>query len=63
MTEKVSRLNFNKFNTKYEYDTSYVPKKFGEKESICGYCDLPSKKCNGNCKRYKEELAKIKEKQ
>lgn len=58
--EKTRNLKYNKFNTKYEYDTSYVPKKFGEKESICGYCNLPSKQCNGDCKRYKEEISKLK---
>ena len=32
--------------------------KVGEKESICVYCK--EKGCKGNCKRYKEEVKKIK---
>ena len=31
-------------------------------QKICLNCPLPAKKCNGNCKRYKEELKKLKEK-
>ena len=32
--------------------------KVGEKESICVYCK--EKVCKGDCKRYKEEVKKIK---
>ena len=31
----------------------------GEKERICFYC--PEKKCKGECKRYREEMKKLKE--
>ena len=35
----------------------------GEEESICTDCNLPVKKCNGNCKRFREEMKKLKKKQ
>ncbi len=34
--------------------------KVGEEEGLCVYCK--EKGCKGNCKRYKEEVKKIKEK-
>ena len=34
--------------------------KVGEEEDICVSCNLPAKKCNGDCKRYKEEMEKLK---
>ncbi|MBR2870072.1 MAG: hypothetical protein IKB98_01640 [Clostridia bacterium] len=37
--------------------------KVGEEESICTDCNLPVKKCNGDCKRFKEEFKKLKKKQ
>lgn len=37
--------------------------KVGEEESICTDCNLPVKKCNGDCKRFKEEMKKLKKKQ
>ena len=37
--------------------------KVGKKESICTDCNLPVKKCNGDCKRFKEEMKKLKKKQ
>lgn len=36
--------------------------KVGEEESICTDCNLPEKKCNGDCKRFKEEFKKLKNK-
>lgn len=54
----MSNLRHHVFNIKH--DTSYVPINIGEKERICTDCDLPKKKCNGDCKRYKEEYKKIK---
>lgn len=33
----------------------------GEEESICVNCD-PKKKCKGDCKRFREELKKLKNK-
>ena len=36
--------------------------KVGEEERICVNCDLPAKKCNGECKRYYEEIKKLKQK-
>lgn len=35
----------------------YKPQRDGEKELICLTCDL--KKCNGNCKRFAEEIKKL----
>ena len=35
----------------------------GEEESICTDCNLPVKKCNGDCKRFREEMKKLKKKQ
>ena len=37
--------------------------KVGEEESICTDCNLPVKKCNGDCKRFREEFKKLKKKQ
>ena len=34
--------------------------KVGEEESICTDCNLPVKKCNGDCKRFREEMKKLK---
>jgi hypothetical protein len=34
--------------------------KVGEEERICVDCNLP--KCNGECKRYREKLKELKEK-
>lgn len=34
--------------------------KFIGEAQICGTCNLPDSKCSHNCKRYKEELAKLK---
>ena len=34
----------------------------GEEEGICVNCD-PKKKCNGDCKRFREEMKKLKKKQ
>lgn len=36
--------------------------KVGEEESICTDCNLPVKKCNGDCKRFREEMKKLKNK-
>ena len=30
---------------------------------ICTECTLPKKKCNGDCKRFREEMKKLKKKQ
>ena len=35
--------------------------KFSDKANICGSCNLPASKCSIRCKRYKEELAKLKQ--
>lgn len=35
--------------------------KVGEEESICVNCD-PKKNCNGDCKRFREEFKKLKNK-
>ena len=37
--------------------------KVGEEENICVSCNLPVKKCNGDCKRFKEEIKKLKKEQ
>lgn len=37
--------------------------KVGEEESICTDCNLPVKKCNGDCKRFREGFKKLKKKQ
>lgn len=34
--------------------------KVGEEESICTDCNLPVKKCNGDCKHFREEMKKLK---
>ena len=35
--------------------------KFSDEANICGSCNLPDSKCSVRCKRYKEELAKLKQ--
>lgn len=35
--------------------------KFSDKANICGSCNLPDTKCSEKCKRYREELAKLKQ--
>ena len=57
---RISHMRHNKINTKYEYDTSYMPKNIGEKEKICTDCKFID--CKGDCKRYREEYKKLKEK-
>lgn len=37
--------------------------RIGEEESICTNCNLPVKKCNGDCKRFKAEIKKLRAKQ
>ena len=54
----MSDLRHHTFNARH--DASYMPKNIGEKESICIDCKLPKKKCNGDCKRYKELYKKLK---
>lgn len=38
----------------------YGIKKIGKEEYICCSCPLPKSKCNGDCKRYHDELKKLK---
>ena len=33
--------------------------RFSDEAKICNSCNLPDSKCSHNCKRYKEELAKL----
>ena len=41
----------------------YTPTNVGEEASICLNCDLPAHKCKGgSCKRYDEEIKKIRSK-
>lgn len=35
--------------------------RFSGVAKICNTCNLPDKNCSVNCKRYKEELAKLKQ--
>lgn len=52
----VYRITYSSLN-----DNSVSFKTTPETE-ICFKCD-PNKKCNGNCKRFKEEKAKLKQKE
>lgn len=47
---------------KTEHSSLYVPKNSSPKALICLKCD-PNSNCKGNCKRYKEEYKKLKEKE
>lgn len=35
--------------------------KFSDEAEICHSCNLPDKYCSVKCKRYKEEMAKLKQ--
>ena len=61
MGDKVTKLIFRSVFTKTERNYDYVPQKPSPEASIC--LDCGNKKCKGNCKRYKEEYRKLKEKQ
>lgn len=61
MTEKATHLSFSGIFVKTEHSDAYVPQKPSPKALICLSCD-PNKKCKGNCKRFKEEYRKLKEK-
>ena len=50
----------NRFNTKFEYEKGFVPTHPNPEARICLECD-PNKKCNGDCKRFKEDHRKLKE--
>ena len=39
----------------------YLVFEVGEEESICVNCNLPAEKCNGECKRYRAEMKKLRE--
>jgi hypothetical protein len=55
------RAGFNALMNKAVTDTFKIRK--GSVEGICLDCPLPAKKCRpSNCKRFNEELKKLKEK-
>lgn len=60
MFEKTTRLSHSGIFVKTEHSSFYVPQKSSPEASICTDCKLPQSKCNGNCKRYKEEHKKLK---
>lgn len=60
MLDKTTRLRHSGIFVKTEHSSFYVPKKSSPEASICTDCKLPQSKCNGNCKRYKEEISKLK---
>ena len=62
MFEKATHLRHSGIFVKSEHSSFYVPTKTSPEASICTDCKLPQSKCNGNCKRYKEEHRKLKEK-
>lgn len=62
MLEKTTALRRGGIFVKTERSDAYVPQHPSQEASICLDCD-PNKKCKGNCKRYKEEHKKLKEKQ
>ena len=47
---------------KTEHSNLYVPKETSPEANICLKCDT-NEDCKGNCKRYKEEYKKLKEKE
>lgn len=61
MNEKATTLRHRGIFVKTEHSSEYVPKKPSAEAQICLDCD-PKKNCKGNCKRYKEEHRKLKEK-
>ena len=59
MKEKVTKLRFGGIYSKTEHSSFYVPLKPSPEAQICLSCD--NEKCNGDCKRFREELKKLKE--
>ena len=59
MGEKVTKLRYSGIFVKTERDDFFKPRKPSAEARICLGCD--NKNCKGNCKRYKEEHKKLKE--
>jgi hypothetical protein len=59
MRDLISSKRHNRLNSKYDYETDYLPTHESAEAKICLECT--AKKCNGDCERLKRERKKLKE--